>query len=111
MMLAIAPWRAVVGKPELVNRFRALRTKTGTDVHSLTVYGVWDLESPKERERDQEEVTGPDMSLKGEQKGRKQCGRASSLPPSLCQVGRLEPFLVTLNCLVVQDLMCARPAL
>lgn len=75
MMLAIAPWRAV-GKPELVNRFRALRTKTETDgldlvVYLLTLYGVWDLESLEERDRDQEEVTGPDMDLKDEQNGRK----------------------------------------
>lgn len=76
MMLAIAPWRAVVGKPGVVNRFRTLRTKTETDgldlvVYLLTLYGVWDLESPEERDRDQEEVTGPDMYLKDEQNGRK----------------------------------------
>lgn len=75
MVLAIALWRAV-GKLELVKRFRAFRTKTGTDslelvVYLLTVVGVWDLESPKERERDEEEVTGPGMYPKGEQNGRK----------------------------------------
>lgn len=86
MVLAIAPWRAV-GKPELVNRFRALKTKKGTDglelvVYLLTVYGVWDLESPKERQRDQEDVTGPDMYPKGKQSGRKTM-RESKQPTSI----------------------------
>lgn len=85
MVLAIAPWRAV-GKPELVKRFRALRTKTGTDglelvVYLLTVDGVRDLESPKERQRDQEEVTGSGMDPKGEQNGRKL--RGSKQPTSM----------------------------
>lgn len=74
MMLAIAPWRAVVGKPEAANRFRAFRTETdGLElvVYLLTLYVVWDLECPEERERDQEKVTGPDMDLKDGQNGRK----------------------------------------
>lgn len=86
MVLAIAPWRAI-GKPELVKRFRVLRTKTETDglelvVYLLTVDGVWDLESPKERQRDQEEVTGPGMYLKGKQNGKKTM-RRSKQPTSM----------------------------
>ena len=76
MMLAIAPWRAVVGKSEVVNRFKALRTTTETNglelvVYLLTLYGVWELKSPGERDRDQAEGTGPDMDLKDGQNGRK----------------------------------------